>query len=161
MTDQNKLRRLAVLNVLHARIGREIAAAKASLGEIIGRGSMTAFATPGDPNSEVIGVLSMSKPRQPKPRIVDEQAAMLWLLDEFGDQPGLVEARLTEQGKKSALAAHAAGREVPGIETPPPGNPVVSFRQTPEGEAAIEAMYQRGELHIADVIAIEAPEETK
>ncbi|WP_341266939.1 hypothetical protein [Gordonia malaquae] len=156
MTDPMKLRRLAVLNVLKERIGREIDATKQELGSAIGRGSMTAFATPGDPNSEVLGVLSMSKPRQGAPRIVDEQDAVVWVLNAYADDPSLVEVRLTEQGRKTVIAAAKTGRDIPGAEIPPPGKPTVSFRQTAEAEAEIVAMWERGDLSIADVLEIEA-----
>ena len=154
-TTAQKMRRLAVLNVLHSRIGKEIAEVKNEVGAEIGRGSATAFATPGDPTSEVLGLLSMSKPRQGAPRIVDEHAAMTWALDEFGDDPALVEVRLSEQGRKTVIAAAKGGTEVPGVETPPLGRPTVSFRQTAEAEAEIEAMWQRGDLSLGEVLAIE------
>ncbi|MGB3301446.1 MAG: hypothetical protein WBA98_01995 [Gordonia sp. (in: high G+C Gram-positive bacteria)] len=157
MTNQNQLRRLAVLNVIASRISTEIKTVKDELGKQLGRGSMTAFADPDNLSSTPIGVLSMSKPRQGKPRIVDEDAAMIWLLENFGDEQGLVVAKLSEQGRKSVLAAYEAGKDVPGIETPAPGKPVVSFRQTDEAVDEITAMVQRGEMDLDAILAIEAP----
>lgn len=157
MTSQNQLRRLAVLNVIATRITTEIKSVKDELGKQLGRGSMTAFANPDDLSSTPLGVLSMSKPRQGKPRIVDEDAAMIWLLEHFGDEQGLIVARLSEQGRKSVLAAHAAGKDVPGIEVPPVGNPVVSFRQSDEAVDEITGMVQRGEMDLDAILAIEAP----
>ena len=79
----------------------------------------------------------------------------MWALDVFGDD-GIVEARLTDQGRKSVIAAAKAGRDVPGVETPPPGKPSVSFRQTPEAVAEIAAMLMRGEIRLGEVLAIES-----
>ncbi|WP_336819799.1 hypothetical protein [Gordonia sp. MMO-8] len=156
MIDPHALRRLAVLNVIGEKIAKEVRAVKTEIGTALGRGSMTAFATPGDPNSEILGVLTMSKPRQGAPRIVDEQAAMVWLLDNFPNEDGLVEARLSDRGRKALIAAVSGGGEVPGVEIPAPGKPVASFKQTAEAESQIEAMLERGEIRLFEDVFAEA-----
>ena len=155
MSDAQRLRRLAILTVLVDRIVADIDSEKRALGSAIGRGNQAAFADPTDPTSPELGLLIVPKPRQGAPRIFDEQAAMNWVLTEFNEDESLVEVRLSEQGRKSVLAAAKSGIEVPGVAVPPPSAPAPSFRQDAEAKAAVAEMWVRGEINVADVLAIE------
>lgn len=135
MADQDLLRRVAVLNAIAAVVNAELRRSKDLLGEEVVRGRLEVLADPADPTSAVLGTFTMSKPRQGSPRIVDETLAMSWAVDEFGEE-GIVRATLTDQGRASVLAAFKAGRDVPGVERPPLGDPVPAFRQDDAAKSA-------------------------
>ena len=155
LTDAQRLRRLAILTALVDRIVSDIDSEKKALGAALGRGNQAAFADPDDPTSPELGLLIMPKPRQGSPKIIDEQAAMNWVLSEFNEDESLVEVRLSEQGRKSVLAAAKSGIPVPGVATPPPSAPAPSFRQDADAKAAVAAMWASGQITVADVLAIE------
>ena len=123
MTHHEELREIAALTILQKRVTERLAQKKTELAEQFGRGTMRALVDPDDPMSEEFGRFEVPTPSKPKPRIVDEDQAVVWALEEFGET-GIVVARLSEQGRKSVLAAAEHG-EVPGVEwsEPSPGAP--------------------------------------
>lgn len=100
--------------------------------------------------SESLGYLSVPKPSQPAPRIVDETLAMSWLLEQFGEA-GMVEMRLTEQGRKTIVEAAKRG-DVPGVETPEPVP--ASPRWTPAKNVVelVQAMARRGDFALDEIV---------
>lgn len=144
MSHHDLLRNIAALTVLSAEIRAQLDAAKAELGSDVVRGTLVALADPADPTSPPLGSFTMSKPRQGAPRIVDETLALSWAIEEFGVE-GIVEQRLSEQGRKSVLEAAKRG-PVPGVQTPAPGAPVATFRQDADEKAAVLDLWRRGEL---------------
>ncbi|WP_336818942.1 hypothetical protein [Gordonia sp. MMO-8] len=170
MIDPNELRTLAALTIVgeqlteqytarKKQIDKEIAARKVAIRDAVGRGSVTAYAAPGDPTSEPLGLIKVAKPRQPVPKIIDEEQVIVWLLENFADDETMIDQRprLSAAGKASAIAAAKSGAEIPGIVTPELGDPVVSFTQTDEARDEINAMIARGEIILTDVLKIEAP----
>lgn len=154
MTDpQTVLRRIAVQTAIRDALTAEIDEAKKTLGKTLGRGSMATFIDPADPTSVELGLLTQKKPSQPKPVITDEHSAMVWLLDEFDSDPALVEVRISEQGRKSILAAAESGKEVPGVTTPPPRPATVSFRQTPAARNLIMQQFGGAVLEAVEQVA--------
>ncbi|WP_440712079.1 hypothetical protein [Gordonia sp. FQ] len=117
------------------------------------RGTLYVVADAADPQSPVFGSFTMSRPRQGAPRIVDETRALSWVIEEFGAE-GMIEHRLSEQGRASVLAAVKAGKSVPGVEIPEPGRPVATFRQDADAKAEVVAMWQRGEPVLDTVLPL-------
>lgn len=169
MIDPNELRTLAALTIVgeqlteqytarKKRVDTEIAARKVVIRDAVGRGSVTAYAAPGDPTSEPLGLIKVSKPRQPVPRIINEEQVLVWLLDNFADDESMIDQRprLSAAGKASAIAAAKSGATIPGIVTPEPGDPVVSFTQTAEARDEINAMLACGDLDLSPILQIEA-----
>ena len=112
----------------------------------------------------LVGSVSIPKPSVPKPeaRIVDESVVIPWVLEHFG--PGVVEevpasVRLSEQGRKSALAAAESGDDVPGVDVVTPAPRVPYAKWVPErgvdAGAVLAGMAARGVFDVASVLAVE------
>ena len=146
------LRRLAVLSGLEKQVKAALAEAKAEAAQEIPRGTIHVFVDADDPMSESLGCLSVPKPSQPAPRIVDETLAMSWLLDQFGEE-GMVEMRITDQGRTTLVEAAKRG-EVPGMEVPEPR--LSSPRWTPAKNVVelVGAMWLSGRINFEEVMTI-------
>lgn len=142
-------RDLAVATALEAVLAERKSTLKARAKELLTRGTVYAYAD--EEASEQLGYLSIPKPSQPKPRIVDEAAAVGWWFDTFGDDESGVTLRLSEIGKKSALQAVADGKTVPGIETPEPRASSPRFVPASDVVELVSAMVRSGRLSLDEV----------
>ncbi|WP_353107903.1 hypothetical protein [Gordonia sp. (in: high G+C Gram-positive bacteria)] len=116
MTDPHQeIRDIAALTILQKRVTDALAAKKAALADVVVRGTLRALVDPTDPLSPEFGRFEIPTPTKPKPSIVDEDRVVPWALAEFGEV-GIVELRLSQQGRKSVVAAAERGVEVPGVE---------------------------------------------
>lgn len=130
----------AMKKVIEAR-EKELKLAMASHG----RGSVIAETDLG----EELGRISIPKPTQYGPKIVDESAAVGWAVDEFGETAMAV--RLSETGKAdveaAAKKAHAEGQALPpGVEIPEPVRRGPSFTPSRDVLGLVSGMLSRGAL---------------
>lgn len=155
MSTQQEMLRLSALTFLAEKIAKEIAATKARVAADIGVGGRAVAQVDG----EIIGSMSASKPRQGAPIVVDEDQAVAWLVEQYGESAfdALVSTRprLTAQGKKDVQAAAKRG-EVPGVEVPPPGKSALAFTLAAEADELVPAMLRTGVLSTEDLLGIEA-----
>lgn len=116
-----------------------------------------------DHNNELIGSVQIpeSTTRKPSPRIEDESVVMAWAVEQFG--PDVVEeipatVRLTEQGKKSVLAAAESGDEVPGVVMVEPAPSAPYAKWVPKAGAAekLVDLVAREGLDVAAVLKLPA-----
>lgn len=149
MTTQHEMQRLSALTWLQEQIAKEITEIKAAVAADVGVGGR-AVARVGD---EIVGSLSAPKPSQPRPRIVDEEAALSWLLEEFGTD-GMVVMRPSEQGETTILEAAKRG-PIPGVEVPEPRPGAPRFTLAAEADELVPAMIRAGHLSTADLLQIE------
>lgn len=150
MSTQDEMRRLAALTWLTQKIGKEARRIKNTIAAEIGSGGRAGAFIDG----EELGVFVVRKPSKPEPKITDEEAALSWVLEEFGTD-GMVEMRMTEQAKKSVVQAVRDGRDVPGVIIPAPGAPVPAFTLTAEADELVPALLRSGVLTAGDLLGIE------
>ncbi|WP_232783629.1 hypothetical protein [Mycobacteroides franklinii] len=109
-----------------------------------------------------IGYVLIPDPEGPRdmPVITDETAAIAWALREFSD-PMLAEHKLTEQGRRTVIAAAsaalAAGNPLPPgvtVQHVPGGNPTVSWRGDPDALALLEDMQSRGMFTLSSALRL-------
>lgn len=153
--SQQELRELAALTVLQSAVAQRISTLKAGLGGAVLRGSLYCYATDDQSEDMEVGRFTRSKPRQPTAHIVDEEAAIVWLLGNFGDD-GLVQPALTPQGRKTVIEAFKRGSPVPGVDLSTPGEPTNSWVPSKNAPALVEQMYRDGTLlPLKSLIALE------
>lgn len=156
-----------------------IAAEFRKLAEKIEKDEKVKFLVDNDPGtripvmSDVIGedgkkrrigyvVISDPAPAQTSVVIDDEAAAIAWALAEFND-PLLAESKLTEQGRKTVLAAGSAALDnnrplPPGVTTKPGSSktPTVSWLGADDARELLEDMQSRGVFSLADALRLRA-----
>ena len=147
------VRDLAVIAACEQILAKRKAELKAEFGTV--RTTVYANSIPGDPMSPELGRLTVPKPRQQAPVIVDENQAVAFAVEHFGE--GSMCVRLSEQGRADVLAAAKKGREVPGVEIPEPRPSSPSFTPAKNVLELVKEMVAAGHLSSADLpIALEA-----
>ena len=150
LTPQEAVRNLAALTALEQVIATRKAEIKASFGSA--RTTVYATVDPDDPTSAELGRFTVPKPTQPSPRVVDEDQAVAYAVEHFGESAMDTRPRLSETGRKDVLAAAKRGTDVPGVETPPvrPGSP--TFTPAKDVVALVEGMVRDGRLVVSSVL---------
>ncbi|KXT57521.1 hypothetical protein Y710_06980 [Gordonia sp. QH-12] len=149
-TTASALRKLAILSGLDKQVKAALADAKAEAAKELPRGTIHVFVDADDPMSESLGYLSVPKPSQPSPQIVDETLAMSWLLETFGED-GMVEMRLSSQGRTTLIEAAKRGH-VPGVEVPEPKPSSPRWRPSDNVVELVQAMWRRGDFSLDDLV---------
>lgn len=149
-TTASALRKLAILSGLDKQVKAALADAKAEAAKELPRGTIHVFVDADDPMSESLGYPSVPKPRQQAPQIVDEALAMSWLIEHYGDV-GMVEMRVTAQGKKTIEEAAKRG-DVPGVVVPEPEPSTPRWRPSDNVVELVQAMWRRGDFSLDDLV---------
>lgn len=108
------------------------------------RGTVYAYLNPDDPTSEEIGHIIVPKPSEPTPRVVDEDQAVAWAVEQFGESA--MSLRLSDTGRKDVIAAAKRGTDVPGVETPEPVRRGPSFYAPKNVEELVQRMADEGRI---------------
>ncbi len=151
MSTQDDMLLLAALTWAQARIALAIDDTKARVAAEIGVGGRAVARVDGVDDD--LGGLSYPKPSSPRPRIVDEELALSWLVENFGTD-GMVRMRPTEQGTKTLIEAARKGA-VPGVEVPAPGVSTPRFTPSKAADSVIPELIREGRLSLPRLIEVE------
>lgn len=150
---QQVVRDLAVVTACEQLLAKRKAELKAQFGAV--RTTVYANTVPGDVLSDELGRVTVPKPRQPSPTIVDESQAIAWAVEKFGE--GSVTVRLSDQGRADVIAAAKKGADVPGVEIPNPRPSSPAFTPAKNVVELVHQMFAAGSLTAADLpISLEA-----
>lgn len=156
MSTQEIGRRLAVLEWMARKIQARQKVEKAAYqAEKVGRGTDYVV----DDEGREVGYLTVKKgTRRVSVDIYDEESALQWAVDNFGNSV----IGLSAPGRKSVIEAAKKGTQVPGVEVSETvGEPSPSWTpHKPEHEdggadALVESMLARGLLTLDDALALE------
>lgn len=149
MTDMEQVvKDLAVCAAIKQIVDDRIKALKTSAAEMR-RGTVYAYA--GD---DELGYISVPKPSVKSPVIVDEDRAVAWAVETFGESAMTV--RLSDTGKRDVIEAFKKGAEVPGVVQPESTPPSPRFKPAENIVELVRGMAERGELDASLVPMVEA-----
>lgn len=158
MTDnmQVVVRDLAVIAACRTILDTRERELKSQFGDV--RTTIYANTIPGDVMSPELGRVTVPKPRQPAPMIVDEDLAVAFAVEQFGE--GSMRVRLSEQGRSDVIAAAKKGVAVPGVEIPAPRPSSPSFTPAKNVLDLVKSMVAAGQITPADLFELSISSET-